>query len=100
MKLAFIIIPHETKLGSTELLLRETIDKFYIEFGGCTHYQVTGVCEGHTKGLACEKIEVAIEEKQLLKFIEIAMGVAKSLPVKEIMMQHTDGRILFLEGAK
>tara|TARA_Y100001951_G_C11076855_1_gene149167 strand:- start:56 stop:367 length:312 start_codon:yes stop_codon:yes gene_type:complete len=102
MKLAFIIIPHETKLGSTEILLRNTIDRFYIEFGGCTHYPVTGICEGHSTGLSCEKIEVALEDNQSnppIKFLEIAHDVAKNLQVDQIMIQHPDGRIMFLKGA-
>ena len=99
MKLAFIIIPHETKLGSTKKLLSDTIYKFYIAFGGCTHYPVTGICKGHTTGLPCEKIEVALEDKQSLRFLEIADNVAKKLQVEEIMVQHPDGRILLFKGA-
>ncbi len=100
MKLSYIIIPHETKLGSTKQLLRKTIDDFYVEFGGCTHYSVTGICEGHTKGLPCEKIEVAVPSDEHDVFIMMAKDVAVEAGVKEIMVQAPDGQILFIPGVK
>jgi len=103
MKLAFIIIPHETKLGSMKNLLSNTIDKFYIEFGGCTHYPVTGIWKGHTgymKGLPCEKIEVAVPSDEHDVFIMMAKDVAVEAGVEEIMVQAPDGEILFIPGVK
>jgi len=101
MKLAFIIIPHETKMGSTKALLKKYLDEFYVWFGGCTHYPVNGICKGHRKGLSCEKIEVAVssksEEHDL--FISIAKEIATEAKVEEIMVQHPNGEILFIEGA-
>tara|TARA_Y100001972_G_scaffold29146_1_gene35925 strand:+ start:281 stop:589 length:309 start_codon:yes stop_codon:yes gene_type:complete len=98
MKLSYIIIPHETKLGSTEKLLRKTLDEFYIEFGGCTHYPVTGICKGHTLGLPCEKIEVAVQPDEHDVFIMMAKDVADEAGVKEIMVQDYEGDIHFIPG--
>jgi len=98
MKLAFIIIPHETKLGSMKKLLSNTIDKFYVEFGGCTHYPVTGIWKGHLDGLPCEKIEVAIPDEDDL-FVSIAKDVAIKAGVEEIMIQLPGGDIQFIKGA-
>ena len=101
MKLAFIIIPHETKMGSTKALLNNTINIFCKLWGGCTHYPVSGICDGHTDGLSCEKIEVALSsnphEHEL--FINMAEEIATEAKVKELMVQHPNGEILFLEGA-
>tara|TARA_R110000782_G_scaffold51021_2_gene110241 strand:- start:85 stop:387 length:303 start_codon:yes stop_codon:yes gene_type:complete len=99
MKLAFIIIPHETKLGSMKKLLSNTIDKFYIEFGGCTHYPVTGIWKGHLDGLPCEKIEIAIEDADTFKFLNYALNVANKAGVSEIMIQRPGGEIEFIKGA-
>ena len=98
MKLSYIIIPHKTKLGSTEKLLSKTIDDFYVEFGGCTHYPVTGICEGHTGGLPCEKIEVAVPSDEHDVFIMMAKDVAVKAGVKEIMVQDYEGDIHFIPG--
>ena len=101
MRLSYIIIPHETKLGSTEKLLRKYLDEFYVWFGGCTHYPVTGICKDPTKGLPCEKVEVAVasdtQEHDL--FMSMAKEIAVQAGVKELMVQHPNGEILFIEGA-
>ena len=98
MKLAFIIIPHETKMGSTKALIKKYLDEFYVWFGGCTHYPVTGICKGHTEGLPCEKIEVAVASEEHDLFIKIAKEIATKAKVEEIMVQHPNGQILFIPG--
>jgi hypothetical protein len=104
MKLSYIIIPHEGPTGikpwvrQLTYLINRTIDRFYVEFGGCTHYPVTGICEGHTKGLSCEKIEVAVPSDEHDVFIMMAKDVAVEAGVKEIMVQAPDGQILFIPG--
>ena len=74
MKLAFIIIPHETKLGSMKNLLSKTIE--------------------------CQKIEVAVPSDEHDVFIMMAKDVAVEAGVEEIMVQAPDGEILFIPGVK
>ena len=99
MKLAFIIIPHETKLGSMKNLLSKTIEAFYMQFGGCTHYPVTGIWKGHLDGLPCEKIEVALEDNQESEFTDICTDVAMKCGSLYVMVQYPGGDIQFIKGA-
>ena len=98
MKLAFIIIPHETKLGNMTVLLKKTIKMFYNEFNGCSHYPIQGIWKGHLDGLLCEKIEVAMNLVDGQKFVNIANDVAVRAGVEKLMIQHPNGNILFING--
>jgi len=103
MKLAFIIIPLEVNKVPMTGLIAKTIDKLYIEFGGCTHYRVQGVWKGtdtYKNSLECQKIEVAVPSDEHDVFIMMAKDVAVEAGVKEIMVQAPDGEILFIPGAK
>ena len=100
MKLAFVIIPIDSPHESLLYLINRTINAFMTDFGGCTFYEVYGQWKGDGKQIKSTKIEVAVKDHQANKFIEIAENVANVAGVEELMIQHPDGTIMFLRGAK
>mgnify|MGYP001224474612 FL=1 len=103
MKLAFIIIPLEVNKVPMTGLIAKTINAFFKEFDGCTHYRVQGVWKDHVfrkVSIECEKIEVAVPSDEHDVFIMMAKDVAVEAGVEEIMVQAPDGEILFIPGVK
>ena len=103
MKLAFIIIPFKVNRVPMTGLIAKTINAFFKEFDGCTHYKVQGVWKDHElrkQSIECVKIEVAVPTDKHDVFITMAKEVAVSINVEELMIQHPDGTIMFLKGAK
>ncbi len=105
MKLAFIIIPHEGPTGikpwvkPLTYLINRTINKFMMDFGGCTFYQVYGQWKGDGKQIKSTKIEVAVPDKKLSAFLEWADEVVEVAGVEEIMVQLPGGDIKFIKRA-
>ena len=95
-KLAFMIVP----LKAEEYLFQFILDKIYVEFAGCTYYEVKGMWSGNHRDdqtIPCIKIEIAMDLKKTEEFLKIASYALKNIKCQELMVQLPSGEIKFLK---
>ena len=95
-KLAFMIVP----LKDGQYLFHAILDKIYVEFAGCTYYEVKGMWSGNHRDdqtIPCIKIEIAMDLKKTEEFLKIASYALKNIKCQELMVQLPSGEIKFLK---